>query len=301
MPSWKDVLKEIQKHPGKDALDAIRRKYLIQLFNKTGRNVIAYYSGWLQKPGYENSGIIDDDKNGFMATIHQLDRSKGLDLILHTPGGNVAATESLVNYLHKMFGNNIRAIVPQLALSAGTMMACACNEIVMGKQSSIGPIDPQIGGVAAHSVIIEFERALTEIQKNPKTIPIWQVIVGKYHPTFIIECENAMKLSEKMVTEWLEKCMFAGDAEAKTKASDIVSKLNNHVDTMLHERHIPMDEARNIGLKISSLEQDLGQELQELILTVHHAYMHTFAISAAVKIIENHTGSAVIHNLPIPK
>src|SRR5439155_11818059 len=119
-----------------------------------GRNIIAYYSGWLQKPhlGGEpgvDVGINDADKNGFMACIHQMDRSKGLDLILHTPGGEMTATESLVDYLRAMFGTNIRALIPQLALSAGTMIACASKEIVMGKESSIGPIDPQLAGLPA--------------------------------------------------------------------------------------------------------------------------------------------------------
>ncbi|MHB1126932.1 MAG: hypothetical protein ACYC2T_08230 [Bacillota bacterium] len=48
-----------------------------------------------------------------------MDRSKGLDLILHTPGGEIAATESLVDYLRSMFGSDIRAIVPQIAMSCG--------------------------------------------------------------------------------------------------------------------------------------------------------------------------------------
>ena len=64
-----------------------------------------------------------------MTVIHELDRSLGLDLLLDTPGGETAATESLVDYLRSMFGSNMRAIVPQLAMSGGTMIACACNEI----------------------------------------------------------------------------------------------------------------------------------------------------------------------------
>ncbi|RBA82659.1 S49 family peptidase, partial [Escherichia coli O111:NM] len=75
----------------------------------TGRNVIAYYSAFLSKPQIEGVDIVDDDKNGFMMAVHQLDRTKGLDLLLHTPGGNMAATESLIHYLKSMFGNDIRA------------------------------------------------------------------------------------------------------------------------------------------------------------------------------------------------
>ncbi len=134
------------------------RKYLKGLFDKTNRNVIAYYSGWLEKEGIRGVDITDSDKNAFMAAIHKFDRTKGLDLILHTPGGNVATTESLLDYLRIMFGDNIRAIIPQLAMSAGTMISCACKEIIMGKPSNLGPIDPQFGGIAAHGVIDEFEK-----------------------------------------------------------------------------------------------------------------------------------------------
>ena len=76
--------------------------------------------------------ISDGDKNGFMTTIHQLKREEGLDLLLHTPGGSMAATKSLVAYLRNMFEGNIRAFVPQIAMSAGTMTACSCSEIFMG-------------------------------------------------------------------------------------------------------------------------------------------------------------------------
>lgn len=97
MPNWKDILDELCEQGSTH--DIIRRKYLLKLHEITGRNVIAYYSGFLQKKIRElqgELGINDNDKNGFMTTIHKLDSSKGLDLILHTPGGEVAATESIM-------------------------------------------------------------------------------------------------------------------------------------------------------------------------------------------------------------
>lgn len=292
MPSWNEVLDEINTSKRVDALDFVRRKYIRRLYDLTGRNVIAYYSGWLQKPGLANTSIIDDDKNGLMATIHGLDRNKGLDLILHTQGGDAAATESIVDYLRKMFGTDIRAIVPQLAMSAGTMIACSCNEIVMGKQSSLGPIDPQFGGIPAHGVIEEFQRAVREIQENEKTIPLWQAIVGKYHPSFIGECEKAIEWSSQMVTSWLETGMFRDYTDKSQRAEAVVKELNNHEGTMTHARHIPIEECKRIGLNVFALETN--QELQDLVLTIHHAFMHTFAHSPAVKIIENHDEKAVI-------
>ncbi len=76
-----------------------------------------------------------------MNVIYGLEKKKGLDLILHTPGGNSAAIESLIDYLREIFGNDLRVIVPQLAMSAGTMIAFSAKEIIMGKQSSLGPVD----------------------------------------------------------------------------------------------------------------------------------------------------------------
>ena len=80
MPNWNELLDEIKASGS--TYDIIRREYLRQLHELTGRNVIIYYSGWLQKPNLD--GINDSDKIGFMSTIQGLDRTKGLDLILHT-------------------------------------------------------------------------------------------------------------------------------------------------------------------------------------------------------------------------
>ena len=86
MPSWHEILNEL-KNSG-STHDVIRRKYLQNLHKQTKRNIIVYYSGWLQKQGFPGTEVNDNDKNGFMTVIHNLDRSKGLNLILHTPGGS---------------------------------------------------------------------------------------------------------------------------------------------------------------------------------------------------------------------
>lgn len=161
MANWKDVLEQIQtlkaKHTSlaQQSVDLVRRDYLKKLADHTSRNVIAYYSGFLSKPEIP-SDIIDEDKNGFLMAVHRLDRKKGLDLILHTPGGSISTTQSIVNYLHKMFGSDIRAIVPQIAMSAGTMIACSCKSILMTSHSNLGPIDPHLRGIPAYGVIQEF-------------------------------------------------------------------------------------------------------------------------------------------------
>lgn len=261
----------------------------------TGRNTIVYYSAFLQKTSVaqehpEPFSVNDNDKNGFMATIHGMDRSKGLDLFLHTPGGDIAATESLVSYLRSMFGTDIRAIVPQLAMSAGTMIACACKEIVMGLHSSLGPIDPQLGGLPAHGILTEFLKAAEEIKEDPSTIPLWQAVIGKYHPTLIGECQNAIKWSDEMVTEWLETGMFLGttDPDAVERASRVMNELGDHDQTLTHSRHIDFAKADEIGMNVTALEDD--DDFQNAVLTVHHLCMQTLADSPVTKLIENQEG-----------
>lgn len=300
MPTWKTLLNEVQA--AGSTYDVIRRKYLAQLHDITGRNVIVYYSGWLQKGalqqyGYTGFALDDSDKNGLMAAIHKLDRSKGLDLFLHTPGGDAAATESLVDYLRAMFGTDIRAVVPQLAMSAGTMIALACKEVVMGKQSSLGPIDPQIGGIPAHGIIEEFNTAANHIQQNPAMIPLWQPIISKYHPTLIGECQKAILWCNQMVKEWLMTGMFDGEPDAEAKANSIVAELGDHALTKSHARHISMKRAKEMGIKVTAFEDN--NDFQDAALTVHHACIQTLSATPACKMIENHLGVAYVETVAI--
>jgi len=191
-----------------------------------------------------------------------------------------------------MFGNNIRAVVPQIAMSAGTMVACSCKQIVMGAHSNLGPIDPQIAGLAAHGIIEEFKRAADEITINPFRIPLWQPIIAKYHPTLIGECEKAIQWSSEIVKEWLMTGMFLGEADAKDKAERIVLELGDHALTKSHARHISAEKAKSIGLKIEQFDDN--DDLQDAILSLHHSFIHTLSATPAFKIIENNLDGAFI-------
>jgi hypothetical protein len=296
MPTWNDILSEINR--AGSTHDVVRRRYLRKLAAKTKRNVIVYYSAWLQKSELFRQQpwelmINDADKNGLMATIHEMDRTKGLDLVLHTPGGDMAATESLVDYLRQMFGKDVRAIIPQIAMSGGTMIALACKEIIMGKHSNLGPVDPQLGGVPAHAIKEEFERAIREVQLAPNTAPIWQIVVSKYSAAQISESLKVIAWADQMSKEWLKSGMFDGEADADAKADRILVELGDHAITKSHTRHISLQAARNMGLKVTGLEDD--QSLQDAVLSVHHATILTLNMTPAIKIIENDRGIAFIN------
>src|SRR5688572_29145865 len=148
MPAWTDLLGQLANLPDDqksgwltqmmgDALKSISAK-------RAGNNVLLYSSAFLQKPqlpGYLTQ-ITPEDINGFMTCVHGMDYRAGLFLVLHTPGGVTQATETIVDYLRSKFAR-VEAIIPVYAMSAGTMISLSTNRIVMGRQSQLGPIDPQ--------------------------------------------------------------------------------------------------------------------------------------------------------------
>ncbi len=298
MPSLDEIRDQLSKYD--NGLDFYRKKYLKELSELTNRNAILYYSGWLHGNIPSVSfGIDDNDINAFMSCIHGLDKTKGLDLILHTPGGEVGATESIVHYLRQIFGIDIRVIVPQIAMSGGTMIACSSKEILMGKQSSLGPIDPQYRGVSAQGVLSEFKKAQEDVKKDQASIPLWHSIISKYTPTLIGECQNAIKWSEGITREWLKDGMLKDEAEPDSIIDRIMSTVASHDNTKSHERHISATKAKEIGLKVTMIEEE--QKLQDAILSVHHSAVLALSAVRISKIIENQNGTSMIGTYELPK
>jgi ClpP class serine protease len=288
MANWSSILNDIETYQDQiGELNHLRKVYLDKIASITERNVIAYYSGWLVKPDLPNIHVNDLDINAFMNAIYGLDKSKGLDLILHTPGGDIAATEALVEYIHDVFKGDVRAIVPQLSMSCGTMIALSCKEIIMGKQSSLGPIDPQMGGLACQSIVDEIDRIEQDVIKNPLLINVWQPILNKYHPTFVQECENAIKWSLALATKWVTR------VNPQINMTNIESQFITHSNNYSHNRHISKDNCKQAGLNVSDLESNAA--LQDAVLSLHHCYMILFDKWRYSKIVENNIGNIYLH------
>ena len=299
MPSWGELLSELQPRTDTNGnsvpgltFDELRTKYILAYSNMTGRNVIAYYSGWLKPGKTQNIDINDSDITGFMNAIKGLDAKKGLDLILHTPGGSPTATEGIVKYLHSKFDNNIRVIVPQMAMSAGTMLACSAKTIIMGKHSCLGPIDPQYGGVPAFNIVTEFNQAKTDLFQNPDAKTYWELQLKKYPAAFLYSVVDSINLSSVLLSEWLTDYMFEGEDKKATskKIKKIVETLN--ANNKSHSRHFTYDFCKSLEMNVEELETD--QNVQDAILSIHHAFVITIDATSATKLIENQNGARYI-------
>jgi len=303
MATWGQILSELQANAqgNKIPFDQVRRKYLAQLYQKTQRNTIIYSTAWTQTGKAIASpqviSITDEDVQGIMEVIHGLS-GPSLDFIIHSPGGSAEATEAIVSYLRTKF-SDIRVIVPQAAMSAATMFACSANRILMGKHSSLGPIDPQMllqtqlgpQMIPAQAILDQFELAKKETQDRKK-LSAWLPILGQYGPALLIQCDNAIKLSKLLVTDWLKLYMFNNDRRKIKTAKKIAAYLSNHKNFKTHGRHIDRAQAKKQGLIIEDFESD--QVLQDAVLSVFHAMTHTLSGTSAVKIIENHLGKAFV-------
>jgi hypothetical protein len=306
MPTWSEILGELEQSRtggGPPDFDGVRRKYLVQVNQHTGRNVILYATKWTQPgPLFDERliSIVDEDVQGIMEVVHGL-AGGDLDLILHSPGGSLAAAESVVTYLRSKF-DDIRVVVPQLAMSAATMVACAADTIMLGKHSFLGPIDPQLTVntklgprmVPAQAILDQFELARQECQ-DPAKLGAWLPMLDQYGPDLLVQCSNALTLSKELVRDWLARYMLGGRRGGGKKAAQIARWLADHRLWKSHNRHIPREALERKGLAIEHLERD--QVAQDLFLSVFHATTHTFGATPAVKIIENHLGKAFIRQL----
>ncbi|HZT43465.1 MAG TPA: ATP-dependent Clp protease proteolytic subunit [Chthonomonadaceae bacterium] len=310
MPTWGDILTEIMALVPRDpkAFDDVRRKYLTSLHGHVGRDVILYATSFTSAlpPGAPANitSITDEDLQGFMEAVNGL-KSKKLDLILHSPGGSAETAEAIVSYLRSKF-DDIRVIVPSLAMSAATMLACAADVVLMGNHSFLGPIDPQMlittplgqRMAPAQAILDQFDQALAECQ-DPAKLRAWLPMLGQYGPDLLVQCKNASEKSQELVETWLKQYMFAKDKDGPKKAKAIASWLGSHQHFKSHGRHISRDELTAKGLNVSPLESN--HKTQDLVLSVFHATMILFNTNSIVKIVENHLGKAWMKRVAPPQ
>ncbi len=299
MPTRNEILEEIIPNPPTNQ-DIVRRKYLKDLSDYTHRNTILYATAFdttkAQLHGMPSSltSIVLEDIRAFMSAIQGL-KGDNLDLILHSPGGSLETTEQLVKYLRAKF-KHIRAIIPQSAMSAATMLACACDEIIMGKHSAIGPIDPQMlihnadgaFSIPAQSILDEFEQAKIEVTTEPKLAALWINRINKYPHGFFKICRDTVDLAIEKTQEWLDEYMFKNSTITPKPGQEIASWLGKTGNHKTHGRPINKQVASDLGLKVIGLESD--QRLQELVLSIFHSTIITFDITSCVKLVENQEG-----------
>ncbi len=304
MPSWFQLQQQLNAIPLDQRgpfVQGIAQAALNQVAAITQRNAIVYATAFLQKPQVPGTfmSLNPEDINGFMACLQGMDCKPGLTLLLHTPGGQAEAAEAIVDYLWSKF-DKIEALIPTYAMSAGTMIALACDRIIMGRQSQLGPTDPQIiingNSFSAHSIADQFEEAKKEIIGDPRLATVWAPVLQPFGPALLQNARKAVAYGNGLVREWLAKHMFAGRQDPAAEA-DRVAKYFGGSQHGSHGHRINRTEARAQGLVIEDLEN--RQKLQEAALTLYHALTTAFDSGPLAKIVMSSTGSVWMKNVNV--
>lgn len=218
--------------------------------------------------------VSDDDMDIFMSVLQEMDLSKGLAMLISSPGGDGLAAERILNACRTCSGNGeYLAIVAGKAKSAATMICFGANKIMMGPSSELGPVDPQIirkedGNLkrfSAFNYIKSYENLFDRAVKAKGNLQPFLQQLARYDEREIQELRSAMDLSEDISVRALSSGMLKGKSNTKIK-KDIEVFLNPSAGTKTHGRPIYFDEATKCGLNIEKIkvESDIWKVAYEL-------------------------------------
>lgn len=309
MSSWNDLLDELNSISAQDIqareawyVEQMKKRLGVISQKRGGTNTIVYASAFLQKPGapFAAIAITSEDINGLMSALYKTDPERGLTLVMHTPGGDPNAAETMVSYLRSRF-KRIEVIIPAIAMSAGTMVSLGCDEIIMGRQSQLGPIDPQVSvdgkTVSADSILRQFQEAERAIKGDPRLSSLYYPFLHAMAPSLVHECKNHVDYGRKMVERLLRSYMLKqlpGKKRA-AQARKIAAHFSNVSKHKSHGRRIDRDEARKVGLTVTDLES--SQELQDAVLSAYHVITIGFEQTPVSKVITSDAGRTWIKHV----
>jgi len=187
-----------------------------------------------------------NDSEAILRAIKMTDDDVPIDLIVHTPGGLVLAAEQIARALQQ-HPAKVTVFVPHYAMSGGTLIALAADEIVMDENAVLGPVDPQLGQQPAASILKVLERKPVQ-EIDDETLILADI------------AEKAIRQVKATVIELLQEKMNAETAErvATTLATGVFT----------HDYPITVREARELGLPVST-------EMPKLVYQIMALYPQT--------------------------
>ncbi len=218
------LMRKLEKKRGSRVITLIHRQETVGLF---GIPFLKY--------------INIEDSEQVLRAIRITPEDMPIDLIVHTPGGLALATTQIANALvrHKA---PVRVIIPHYAMSGGTLIALAADEIIMDQNAVLGPVDPQLQGLPAASILKVLEK------KD----------INDVDDQTIVMADIAQKAVKQMVDYlvWLLKSNGMDEEKAKKIADELAT------GKYTHDYPLTVEKLRELGLKVST---DVPQEVYELM------------------------------------
>lgn len=215
-------------------LNRAREAIIEQLERKRGSRVITLIHrqeslALLGVPIFRYINIEDSEQ--VLRAIRMTPEDMPIDLIIHTPGGLALAATQIANALsrHKA---PVRVIVPHYAMSGGTLIALAADEIVMDHNAVLGPVDPQLGQMPAASIL-----KVLELKK-----------IDEIDDQTLILADVAKKAIDQMIDYLVN--LLKNNGMEEEKARRIAQELATGKYT--HDYPLSVEKLREIGLNVST-------------------------------------------------
>ena len=224
-------------------LDYSRQRLISKMERDRGSRVIllVHRQETMSFLGFPVFRYIDvNDSEEVIRAIHMTDRDLPLDLILHTPGGLVLASLQIAEAIKKHRGK-VTAFVPHYAMSGGTLISLAANEIVMSEHAVLGPVDPQLGKYPAASI-------LKAVGRKPAAEVEDETLI------LADQAEKAIAQLRESIKELLQSTPPEG------KVDDLARLLSE--GTWTHDYPITYERAKSLGLRVSS---DMPEDVFKLM------------------------------------
>ncbi|MFZ6021261.1 MAG: SDH family Clp fold serine proteinase [Chloroflexota bacterium] len=224
-------------------IEADRLRLMRTIETKRGSRVIAliHRQESMSFLGFPVARYIDiQDSEQVLRAIKLTDPKLPIDIILHTPGGLVLAAEQIANALARHEGK-VTVMVPHYAMSGGTMIALAADEILMDENAVLGPVDPQIGNFPAASIL--------------------QVVAEKDRNRIDDETLILADISRKAIEQVKATIRRIASANYPVEKAEFLAE-ELATGKWTHDYPITVDEARQLGLNVKT---ELPEEIYQLM------------------------------------
>lgn len=246
----------------------------------------------------------DSDADMLEGMLQSMDLSKGLALVLCSPGGYGLTAERIVNVCRSYSGTGeYWVMVPGKAKSAATMVCFGASKIWMGPTSELGPIDPQLSieedghqkYFRAQNIIRSYDQLFEQAVKTEGNLEPFLQQLDRYDERDIEEYREACELSTDIALKTLASGMMEGTTQDEIKKRIAVFLTSEEKKS--HGRPIYRDEAEACGLAVEKVDgkSELWRKVYEL-----HLRAHNFVTKKASKCIES-VGDAFAAAPPSPR
>jgi ClpP class serine protease len=237
------IISALQPILKKRLLDSARQRLIAKIERERKSRVIllVHRQETMSLLGFPLMRYIDvNDSEEVLRAIHMTDPEVPLDIVLHTPGGLVLASLQVARALRKHPGK-VTVFIPHYAMSGGTLIALAADEIVMSEHAVLGPVDPQLGEYPAASL-------LELVEHKP---------IERTDDRTLIMADIARKAVQQVRNALLDLLKGTYDHDKAEALAEVLS-----MGKWTHDHPISYEEALSLGLRVRS---DIPREFMQLM------------------------------------